>query len=42
MATSAIYHVMDVYQIHVIVSMVSVQISLDVTLDGSLDNRSVI
>ena len=42
MVTSVIYHVMDVYQIHVIVSMVSVQICLDVNLDGSLDNRSVI
>jgi hypothetical protein len=37
-----IYHVADVYQIHVIVSMVSVQICLDVNLDGSLGNRSVI
>jgi len=42
MATSVIYHVMDVYQIHVIVSIVYVQMCLDVNLDGSLDNRSVI
>ena len=37
-----IYHVTGVYQIHVIVSMVSVQIGLDVNLDGNLQNRSVI
>ena len=42
MVTSVIYHVMDVYQKHVIVSMVSVQILLDVNLDGNLGNRSVI
>jgi hypothetical protein len=42
MATSVIYHVMDAYQIHVIVSMVSVQMCRDVNLDGSLDNQSVI
>ena len=42
MVTSVIYHVMDVYQIHVIASMVSVQICLDVNLEGNLDNRSVI
>jgi hypothetical protein len=42
MVTIVIYHVMDVYQIHVIVSMVSVQILLDVNLDGNLGNKSVI
>jgi len=42
MITIVTDHVMDVYQIHVIVCMVSVQICLDVKLDGSLDNRSVI
>jgi hypothetical protein len=42
MVTNVIYHVMDVYQIHVIVSMVSVQILLDVNLDGNLGNQSVI
>jgi hypothetical protein len=42
MVTIVIYHVMDVYQIHVIVSMVSVQILLDVNLDGNLGNQSVI
>ena len=42
MVTIVIYHVKDVYQIHVIVSMVSVQIHLDVNLDGSLDKQSVI
>jgi len=42
MVTIVIYHVMDVYQVHVIVNMVSVQMFLDVNLDGSLDNRSAI
>jgi hypothetical protein len=42
MDTILIYHVTDVYQIHVIVSMVSVQICLDVNMDCSLGNRSVI
>ena len=42
MDTIVIYHVTDVYQIHVIVSMASVQICLDVNLDGSLGSRSVI
>jgi hypothetical protein len=41
MVTIVICHVMDVYQIHVIVSMVSVQILLDVNLDGNLGNPSV-
>jgi hypothetical protein len=40
MVTIVIYHVKDVYQIHVIVSMVSVQILLDVNLDGNLGNQS--
>ena len=35
-------HVTDVYQIDVIVSMVSVQICPVVNLDDSQDNRSVI
>ena len=42
MVTIVIYHVKDVYQIHVIVGMVSVQILLDVNLDGNLGNQSVI
>ena len=42
MVTIVIYHVKDVYQIHVIVNMVSVQILLDVNLDGNLGNQSVI
>jgi hypothetical protein len=42
MVTIVVYHVMDVYQTHVIVSMVSVQILLDVNLDGNLGNQSVI
>jgi hypothetical protein len=39
MDTIVIYHVTNVYEIHVIVSMVSVQICLDVNLDGSLGNE---
>jgi hypothetical protein len=42
MVTIVVYHVMDVYQTHVIVSMVSVQILLDVNLDGNLGNQNVI
>ena len=42
MDTIVIDHVTDVYQIHVIVSMVSAQMRPDVNLDGSQDNRSVI
>ena len=45
MATIVINHVTDVYLIPVITNMVSVQIQLDVNLDGSmysLDSRSVI
>ena len=42
MVTIVIEHVMGVYQILVIRSMVSVQILLDVNPDGSLDKLSVI
>jgi len=42
MVTIVVYHVMDVYQTHVTVSMVSVQILLDVNLDDNLSNQNVI
>ena len=42
LVTIVMIHVMDVYQIHVIVRMVSVQILLNVNLDGNLGNPSVI
>jgi hypothetical protein len=42
MNTFVIDHVTDVYQIDVVVSMVSAQICPDVNLNGSQDNRSVI
>jgi hypothetical protein len=41
MVTIVIEHVMGVYQILVIRSMVSVQILLDANLDGNLDIQSV-
>ena len=42
MITTVMHRVMDAYQMPVIRCMVSVQILLDVNLDGSLDMRSVI
>jgi hypothetical protein len=42
MVTIVMNHVMDVYLIPVIKNMVSVQIHLDVNLDGNTGKRSVI
>jgi hypothetical protein len=42
MVTIVMNHVMDVYLIPVIKNMVSVQIHLDVNLDGNTGRRSVI
>ena len=40
-ATTVMNHVMGVYQIPVVVNLVSVQVLLDVILDGRQDMRSV-
>jgi hypothetical protein len=42
MVTTVMNHVMGVYQMPVIRNLVSVQILLDVNLDGNLVKRSVI